>query len=244
MSDFTKIFSDRLQEIDAYLALLETLEQAVRSGSPRFTKSETKITPQQQHILYSSFYLQLYNLVEATITRCIEAFTTSVFIKESWFPADLSVELRKEWVRYIARTHSELNRENRLAGALRLCDHFIQSLPVSEFNIDKGGGGNWDEEKIQKIASRLGLSLQISKETNEGIKRQLYNDKGALVHIKDLRNELAHGSLSFAECGRNVTVRDLRDLKKRIVAYLEEVIASFQRSINNYEFLSPDKRPR
>lgn len=244
MSNFIKIFSDRLQEIEAYLDLLETLEQEVRSGVPRFAASGVKITPQQQHILYSSFYLQLYNLVEATITHCIEVFIATIFTKNSWLPSDLSVDLRREWVRYVARTHVELNCENRLNAALKLCDYFIQYQPVFEFEIDNEGGGNWDDKKIQKIASRLGLSLQISKKAKEGIKRRLYNEKGALAHIKDLRNELAHGSLSFAECGQHATVRDLCDLKERVVEYLKEVVDSFQKSIDNYEFLSPDKRPR
>jgi MAE_28990/MAE_18760-like HEPN len=64
--DLAQAFDDRLQEINAYLSLLEALERQIREGPPRIG-GET-ITGQQQRILYSAVYLQLYNLVEATAT--------------------------------------------------------------------------------------------------------------------------------------------------------------------------------
>lgn len=72
MDDFAQAFEERLQEIETYLDLLEVLEKQVQEGSPRIGKKGTKITVQQQKILYSSVYLQLYNLVESTVTRCVD----------------------------------------------------------------------------------------------------------------------------------------------------------------------------
>ena len=66
----TRAFEERLQEIEAYLDLLATLEDQIRSGPPRI--GEAIVTSQQQKILYSSVYVQIYNLVEATITWCVE----------------------------------------------------------------------------------------------------------------------------------------------------------------------------
>lgn len=243
MEAFVQAFSDRLQEIDAYLDLLEALEAQVQDGPPRFGDSGPTITVQQQRILYSSVYLQLYNLVESTITRCIEAYTDAIIAKGPWKLSDLSENLRREWVRCIARTHTELNYENRLTAALLLCEHFVQALPVSEFKVEKGGGGNWDDKSIQDITTRLGLSLRVSSSVRTSVKRPFRNDQGALVYIKSLRNELAHGSLSFAECGEGITVNDLRDLKARTASYLKEVVDSFQDAIDAYEFLLPEKRP-
>ena len=64
MDPLTESFEERLQEIEVYLDLLEHLEQQVAIGPPKI--GESSITTQQQKILYSSVYLQLYNLVEAT----------------------------------------------------------------------------------------------------------------------------------------------------------------------------------
>ena len=67
MATLEQSFEDRRQEIEAYLALLEVLDREVQSGRPP-TIGETAITARQQRILYSAVYLQLYNLVEATVT--------------------------------------------------------------------------------------------------------------------------------------------------------------------------------
>lgn len=242
MDDLSQAFKDRLQEIEAYLAFLEGLEQQVQEGPPQLGKNGATITVQQQRILYSSVYLQLYNLVESTITRCLEAVCKGV-ISGSTHPGHLSDSLRREWVRFIARTHTELNYENRLESALKLCDHLIQTLPISTFEIEKGAGGNWDDKAISKISERLGFALRISPAVYKAVRRPFRNDKGPLEFIKHLRNELAHGSLSFAECGEGVTVSDLRELTEQTSLYLQEVVNCFNSSIEAYEFLMPEQRP-
>lgn len=243
MIDFVQAFEDRLQEIETYLDLLDALEKQVQEGPPRIGETGPTITVQQQRILYSSVYLQLYNLVEATVTYCLEAVSSAVVEKGPWQPGDLSDNLRREWVRFIARTHTELNYENRLTSALTLCEHLVQTLPVSDFKVEKGAGGSWDDLAIQDISTRIGLSLHVSPSVFSSIKRPFKNDQGPLAFIKNLRNNLAHGSLSFAECGEGVTVQDLRDLKDRTAVYLREVVSSFKTSIDGYEFLLPHRRP-
>jgi MAE_28990/MAE_18760-like HEPN len=242
MSDLVQVFEERLQEIEEYLTLLGALEQQVQEGPPRIGATGPVVTVQQQKILYSSVFLQLYNLVEATVTRCIDAVAETV-VKARWMPDDLSEHLRREWVRYVARTHTDLSSENRLKSALYLCEQLIKAKPVSDFKVEKGGGGNWDEDGIQDITERMGLSLSINPETRTGVKRVFRNEQGALAFIKTLRNDLAHGRLSFVECGEGVTVSELRDLKNRTVLYLKEVVDSFQAAIDSHEFLLPERRP-
>jgi hypothetical protein len=241
MDDFSQAFEDRRQEIEAYLNLLELLETQLQTGPPRIGGNGSTITVQQQKILYSSVYLQLYNLIESTVTRCVDAVCVAVV--NNWHPSDLSIEVRREWVRFTARTHTELNYANRLTSAWSLCEHLVQIHPISEFKIEKGGGGNWDDNAIEDISDRLGLSLNISPNIYSGVKRPFRNDQGALTFIKTLRNDLAHGSLSFEECGENITVSDLRDLATRTILYLEEVVNCFKLSIDAHEFLLPERRP-
>lgn len=244
MDDFSQAFEDRIQEIEAYLDLLESLEKQVQRGTPRIGGKEHgfTITVQQQRILYSSVYLQLYNLVESTVTRCVDAICAAV--ANGWRPCDLSADMRREWVRFTARTHTELNYENRLHSALDLCEHLVQVLPVATFKIEKGGGGNWDDDSIEKISKRLGLSLRISQEVYRSIKQPFRDEKGALAYIRSLRNDLGHGSLSFAESSEGITVSDLRDLADRTILYLREVVACFKLSIDRHEFLLPERRPK
>jgi hypothetical protein len=241
LDTLTQTFEERLQEIDAYLDLLDALERQVREGPPKIGGSA--ITAQQQKILYSSVYLQLYNLVEATVTWCIDAVTAAAANGGRWLPNDLSAELRREWVRVQARTHVNLNFENRLETAVAFFDRLTSALPVSSWSFERGGGGNWDDVEIEEIAARLGCNLRVSLAAYEGVKRIIRDDKNALALVKYLRNRLAHGTLSFAECGDGVTVVDLRDIKERTALYLREVVAAFRAYIDSYDFLIPARRP-
>jgi len=241
VNQLTQTFEERLQEIEAYLDFLEALEQQLNSGAPRI--GNEVITTQQQRILYAGVYLQLYNLVEATITWCMESVCAAAAADDRWLPGHLSIQLRREWVRSMAHTHTDLNYENRLKCAIEFCDKLVQALPVRAWKIDKGHGANWDEKKIFQLTVRLGLHLRVSPEVDEGIKRAFRDDKGALILVKDFRNRLAHGSLSFAECGDGVTVRDLRELNHRIALYLREVVNAFIAFVDAYEFLQPEWRP-
>jgi hypothetical protein len=243
MEQLSQAFEERLQEIESYLQFLEGIEIEARSGPPRLGHSGAPITTQQQRILYSGIFLQLYNLVEATIVRCLDGVTEAALEAGTWGPGDLTIELRREWVRVIARTHVELNYENRLASALSLCGHLVDSLPVRGFKVEKGRGGNWDDAAIEQIASRLGFDLQLSEGTNSAIKRKFRDDLGPLRLVKKLRNSLAHGSISFAECGENVTVGELRDLTDRTANYMREVVGCFVSYIRDHEYLVPAKRP-
>ncbi len=187
--------------------------------------------------------MQLYNLVESTIISCINAVTAAAATGGCWLPGDLSDNLRREWVRVVAKTHTDLNVDNRLKTAVAFCERLIRLDPISAWEIESGGGGNWDDHEIEDITERLGCNLNIDRTVLTGIKRKVRNDKRPLELVKDLRNRLAHGTLSFAECGDGVTVTDLRDIAVKTANYLREVQAAFRRFIDSHEFLDPAKRP-
>ncbi|MDO4232301.1 MAG: MAE_28990/MAE_18760 family HEPN-like nuclease [Lautropia sp.] len=236
-------FQERLAEVEAYLEFLTMIEAQTRQGPPRIEGAEHPITSQQQRILYSSVYLQLYNLVEATMSRCIEAVSEAAANNAQCKPFDLNESMRREWVRVTARTHTELTPENRLDKALQLCEHLVNSLPIGVFKIDKGGGGNWDDAEIEAFSKRLGLDLVVSKPVYRAIKQPFRDDLGPLALVKQLRNNLAHGSISFAQCADDVTVERLVELKDRTVNYLKEVVNCFTRYIDDFGYLLSDRRP-
>ncbi len=243
MDELGQAFDERMDEIEAYLQFLEALEAEARTGPPRLGQGGALITVQQQRILYSSVFLQLYNLVEATVVNCLDGVTEATLTRGAWTPGDLTNELRTEWVRVMARTHIDLNYEKRLASALALCDHLIGTLPVAGFKMEKGGGGNWDDNEIEQIAERLGFRIRLSRTVYRDIKRPFKDDLGPLALIKKLRNHLAHGAISFEECGENLTVGELRDLAQRTAAYLRGVVNAFSTYIASHEYLIPEKRP-
>lgn len=241
MNQVKQTFDERLNEIEAYIDLLDALEVSLASGAPAI--GGRTITAQQQKILYSSVYLQLYNLVEATATWCIEAVASASVEQSRWSAADLSDKIRREWVRSTARTHVELSSDNRLEATVKFCDLVMASAPLTDWSIEKGGGGNWDDREIQSLCERLGLQLAIPPEVLSAVKRVIRDDKNALGLVKYLRNKLAHGGISFAECGDGVTAKELRELKETTAAYLKEVVRAFSSFVSQHGFIVLAKRP-
>lgn len=227
---------ERLREVEAYLDFLRSIEQVTTAGPPRLVGSDEPITAEQQRILYSSVYLQLYNAVEATITRSLDFVTVAALESRMPKPGELSIQLRRAWVREIARTHLDLTPQNRLESALELCNHLVEQLPVTSFRVTKGAG-NWDDMEIEDVSKRIGCPLAVPQEAFKAAKRPFRNDKNALGLIKWLRNQLAHGEISFAECGEGVTVEELERLTHLTAAYLKGVTASFEAYVAASGFL-------
>ena len=243
MGILTVEFQERLAEVEAYLDFLSTMETQAQHGPLRLQGAEHPISALQQRILYSSVYLQLYNLVEATMSGCIEAVAEAAQESSRWKPSDLSKPLRREWVRVTARTHENLTPEHRLESALFLCDHLVASLPITSFHIGTGGGGNWDDAAIEDICQRLGFKLVVSQPVYRAVKRSFRDELGPLALVKDLRNRLAHGTISFARCAEDVTVGRLVELKDKTVDYLREVVGCFTTYMVSFEYLLPERRP-
>lgn len=237
-SDLSTFFEERLLELQSYVALLEALDRATQSGPPRLEGATSPITVEQQRILYSSVYLQLYNLVEATVSRCVVSVTTAAE-QSGEQPARLVEPLRKEWVRAMARTHVDMGVDRRLEAAVLMFDHLVAGLRVGDFDIEIGGGGNWDDESIEKVSKRIGCQLDITVATKSAVKRHLLNDLGALKLVKLRRNQLAHGAISFVDCSDSVAVSDLTALVRDVGSYLRETVASFENFVTSQSFLSP-----
>jgi len=243
MSDLYGMFEDRLGEVETYIDFLQSLEESATGGRPKLENYEHAISPHQQKILYSTVYIQLYNLVEATITLCVEAVVKAIVQGSSYQVSSLTEALRSEWIRGIARTNVELNYHNRFQAAIKLYDHLLEQLPITDFVIEKGGGGNWDVDAIEKIIQRIGFSSNVSPAVYQSVKRPIRNGKGSLELVKKMRNDLAHGSISFVECANEVSVSELRILKDNTVNYLKEIVDNFASYIEGFEYLIPEERP-
>jgi MAE_28990/MAE_18760-like HEPN len=239
MRDLNAFFEQRVAEADSYMELLSALEKQSQAGRPRFRMEDGdyQISSTQQKILYSSVYIQLYNLVESTISTCIEEVGSA---SAGRLPAHLQVEIQKEWIRRIARTHVELNSDKRLESAHLF---FEQSFhPVEPFSIEKGGGGNWDDNSIEAIGKRLGVPIRVESAVYSLIKRKIRDDHGPLGLVKDLRNKLAHGEISFSECAEGVTVSQLRNITNITVDYMRGIVGNFVTYIAGLQFLKEQHR--
>src|SRR5258708_1261397 len=125
-----------------------------------------------------------------------------------------------------------------------MCEPLLGQLPVDVFLLDSGGGGNWDRPEIERISKRVGVKLQISRAAKVAVHRPHRDNMDALQLVKNRRNRLAHGSLSFVDCGDGVTVAELLAVTEPVVKYLHDAISCFGRYIDMCEFLVPSSQPK
>lgn len=243
MGYLSEFLEERCIEIDEYLKLLLELDETIKSGDNKNSEAPFSVTAKQQKILNSSVYLQLYNVTEATVTKCLEEICNSAIVDSGCKPSDLNEQLKTEWIRSIGKTHVSKSSENRLKDAVAMSNHLTDGLPVARFEIEKGGGGNWDDRAIEQIAKRIGCTLKFKRATYKGIKKSIRDDLGALGIVANLRNRLAHGSISFEECGQYDTASQLSDLAKIVVTYLRELVHLIEDFMEKKMFLKVDSRP-
>lgn len=237
----TTQFEDRVSEIEDYLKLLKAIEIAAQAGLPEIGNSV--MTTCQQRILYSSVYLHLYNLVEATANWCVSAVSDATAFENSWSIGQLEPSVRREWVRTSFRTHTQLHPDNRLDSSFDVCEEILKNAPIKNWRIGHGDG-SWDDKAIEKVSGRVGCVLDIPQTTNSDAKRPFRDDLNALEYFKELRNKLAHGSISFEQSGENITVGELSKLKDCTVDYLREVMRSFKSYVDSFMYLTPASRPQ
>jgi hypothetical protein len=144
----------------------------------------------------------------------------------------------KAWVIHTVQANKELNAEHRLKRALALCQKLLEGSAITDLRLQRGGGGNWDDREIENLAKRLGIPITLEPATLSLVKRHVRDDLGPLELIKKLRNELAHGAISFGDCAQNDSVETLEELKAITFAYLNEVICRFDQYVNQAEFLA------
>lgn len=82
--------------------------------------------------------------------------------------------------------------------------------------------GNIDAQKIREIAQMVGYDEP--------------KDGAALKTIKDKRNHLAHGEYTFAEIGKEFSVKDLMTFKQKTEEHLKHVLTNVEEYINNKKF--------
>jgi hypothetical protein len=207
-------YNKRLSEVEIYFDTLQLLDK----GSCKIVcadiigkVSEKKIDNNLSTILKANGFLLLYNLVEATIRKSINAIFDSVHSKNITFK-HLTDNLRKLWIKQEIKN---IKHEDIFTLAKQILDNELILFKAECINIS----GNIDAQKIRDITKQFGC--QESKNGRD------------LVTIKEKRNKLAHGEFTFSEIGKEYTVKELIDFKNNTKTYLDNVLINIEQYINN-----------
>lgn len=180
----------------------------------------------------SCAFLLLYNIVEAIVTKLLVKIH-DILILENVSYFDLNDDIKDLTLIYF---NSIVNKKQNFPDAAPFLQKFVGMLfgnlhfhvPYKEMEKHYSlYSGNLDSKKIRETFSKYGLSVEVVA--------------SELKTIKDGRNKLAHGEVSFEEFGREISVQQIKILTTATLTYLESLINSIENFINEcgYKVANP-----
>ncbi|HEY4080127.1 MAG TPA: MAE_28990/MAE_18760 family HEPN-like nuclease [Burkholderiaceae bacterium] len=159
----------------------------------------------------SSALLMTYNVIESTMTNLLQDVFDHLQAQNIGF--DSLNDKMKELVLSFAKRHSPSKLVEKMkAQAL--------DIVIACFDRSDVFSGNLDAREIRDTMKRL------------GIKTTHAYTEAALLNVKTERNNLAHGSKSFSDCGKSYTAGQLRDIHKKTIGLLGKAIIDFESFLN------------
>lgn len=179
-------------------------------------------------IMKSNSILMLYNLVESTIRVSMLDYYSSLNDKQLSFSQAIE-SIQKLWVKnHLNQINSnELNQEvfNLILNVIN--NNYSVEIERESFHLS----GNADVKEMKRILETHGITYNNDSFRDFG---------GALFTIKNKRNYLAHGNISFEDNGGQFSIQEINELKNKTYQCLDYFISLINSAIINQEFMSQD----
>lgn len=186
-------------------------EMANRKGLPASTPEVALVSS----VIRSNVKIMVYNIIEFSVTSLIRAIYSRIKDEGCGY-AEVSEELRTLWHHAQMRKLGDPNASNETAVRIskQLLDDAIANTALKLDPRTTIAGGNLDGDKILKLFDKHGVSINTANTDFKAVE---------LKDIKDRRNDLAHGSVSFAEAGNQVTTSELATLIDNVDSFLMQL---------------------
>jgi len=220
-------FENRIKEIDTYFNFLENIlvDKAELYFHSKKQKKSKPIELELTKILKANGFLLLYNLVESSIKKSIEEIYINLN-KENITYKDVREEIKKKWIEI---KYKNFKPDIFIAEKIFFCIANIeQDLIEMPTNLKERIAGNIDSRKIRDYSTAFGFSSKTHHTAKDGEK---------LFIVKNKRNDLAHGIVSFSDCGKDYTIEELLIIKKEVISYLKGILKNVNTYILKKEYL-------
>lgn len=219
------LFNERVEEIDLYFNSLKDLYTLNINSE----EDKSYYKDEFLKILKANSLIMIYNLVESTVLGGILEIYDR-FKEEGLKYSDLNDKIKAIWFSfkfkqvYDKKAHYNSYKDKALEIINCIFEERIIELDRKATNIS----GNLDAEKIRQVCNEHGIAF-----TSDNACRGGY----VLEDVKEKRNGLAHGTLSFTECGRDYTSSDLIRIKEETVLFLRGLLEGMERYYSQKEYL-------
>lgn len=224
-----EVFNDRKNEIELYYQLIDFLDNIEKEDGEK-SINDILFNKDIEKIVRANALLMLYNLVESTLVNGIEE-VYSVFRQDGITYSQVRHEIKEIWFNY--RFSNAYDKKAHFDTYKKTAEKIITSIMLNEpLELDRkatGISGNLDADSIRDVCKKHGIQFKSPEECHGGVK---------LGKVKEQRNQLAHGTLSFVECGRDFTVIDLHEIKIEVEKFLSGFIDAIELYYDKKEYLS------
>ncbi|MFX0138347.1 MAG: MAE_28990/MAE_18760 family HEPN-like nuclease [Candidatus Hodarchaeota archaeon] len=228
MNDFITNFEDRVKEVESYFRFLDKLdEENVKlyfSEINRYSQIDDDIII----ILKANAFLVIYNLIESSIREGILTIY-DIIIQENRSYEALTTKIRSIWTNFEFRKIFDIssNWKSYYNKTSELIQHVIDKEVIKLNRKAIPISGNLDADQVRTLCDLHGIKKNVHYRARGG---------ATLETIKSARNSLAHGNLSFIECGRQYDFDQLRKMKKESIVFVRSILRNVEEFITNKKY--------
>lgn len=211
MQNTLGIYEDRKEEINFYFSIMVEMDANSRNiktiNNHKFYK-----------IMKSNFLLMLYNLVEACIVSGMMEIYENLKNDGCSYNSVIK-EIQILWSNYkINEIYGPATERSAYENRVQqIIESIITNSPIVLTKDTLGISGNLDAKKIKAICDK------------HRIRYTLQNKGSSLEIVKRVRNDLAHGDVSFSECARDLPIDDLERIKDEVLIFLDDILQGMKR---------------
>lgn len=224
LADAKDLFETRVRETARYFEFLHhVIEEKAEKLARHNPKGEIEpiegfeISRELIKTLKANGYILIYNIVESTASRAIDAIHEAIKADGIGFD-ELNPGVQKVALRHFRRALKDGND-----AILKKSKPIHIEMVTLGYDRDELFSGNVDRKKIMDKSEEYGFEL-ILESTRTG---------QTLVTVKKTRNELAHGEKSFEECGQDTAIETLIRFFNDAETFLGTLLQSIEKYIEN-----------
>ncbi len=208
MIDVKQILINRKIEIELYIEHLRIIENKADQVLFKVMKANT--------------LLMLYNLIEAVVANSINEIRNSIYSNK-----DIEFDSLKEQIK--AQIIKDLKRNVSPDNFVKQSQKISNDIIKLSFKKENISNGNIDRDRIIELANIYDFNVNGSdyKKTKHG---------ETLYIIKDKRNDLAHGTYSFSEVGKDYSLFEIEKISIQTIEYLDFVINNIELYIQEQQY--------
>jgi hypothetical protein len=231
-------FNHRVTEVELYFKFLENLDkkepslhyqdlEKLEDDTIQEISLVMPVSAELIKILKANAYLILYNLIEASFKEALWEILEKVQENNLDYTS-ISENIQKIWHTEKAWNYRDYT-PNQFDYLIKNTAYLVLQDNI-KFNRDfinkKQLSGNIDMTTIIELSSLYGF----------GLPRIQGEKKSNFDTVKTQRNNLAHGNLTFTECGKEYSITELIKLKNVIISFMQEVLQNISQFIEDKKY--------